>query len=127
MTVLFSMTTTQDGPSDNGAIGVWRQRLSEYEIAEVLLLLALDPLPKHMTESQTKLLQKYTWAGGPNDPMPDTDVRDTDCFLLLQSFVMAINEKDSGCADAALTDLQPYLKPFLLDLGLQVIENLEKD
>jgi len=122
-----NMTNPQDGRSDDGPIGVWRQRLSDYEIAEVLLLLALDPLPRHMTESQTKLLQKYTWVGGPSDPSPETDLRDADCFLLLQSFVMAINEKDSSCADAALTDLQPYLKPFLLDLGLQVIENLEND
>ncbi len=97
------------------------------EIATVLVLLHLQALPRQMNERQTRLMHMYTWVAEPGEPLPPQGscVKDEELFLLLQSFVMAVQWDEAASADRCLTDMLTSLRnPLLMSLGLDIVEKL---
>ena len=96
-------------------------------MATVLLLLELKALPQHLNERQRALLELYTWVSDPGEPLPPSgsNLKQEEDFLLMQSFVMAIQWKDAKRADRSFTELMPKLKSaFLIGLGLDIVLKL---
>lgn len=102
--------------------GVWRRHLIDAEITQVLLITSIGP--QRLNEEETSLRQKYsTPADGSS--LPETYL-DADCFVLLQCFVMAVEESDYDSCDVCLTNLRPFFKPFMLDLAISIVDAVKK-
>ena len=100
------------------------------EIATIFLILELQPLTQQMGERERSLLAIYMDVGELTDAVPPAGsvLKEENDFLLVQSFVMAIGERDADRADFCLTELMPRLKnAFLLGIGLDLVEKVYRE
>ncbi|XP_062997725.1 40-kDa huntingtin-associated protein-like [Elgaria multicarinata webbii] len=92
--------------------------LLQCEVTRVLLLLLLQPPPSKLLPEHAQTLEKYSWEALDASPgyVP------SELFLLLQSTVMACQEKDPESLKVLQKELWPLLTPeqnHLLHLVLQ--------
>lgn len=80
-----------------------------------------------MNGRQSHLMQMYTTVSDATEPLPKQTFLNPDEFLLLQSFVLAVQWKDAKTADRILTDLLPLSDGFVALLGLNLVERLYDD
>ncbi|TFJ96925.1 interferon gamma receptor 1 [Platysternon megacephalum] len=114
----------QAGPSPPS--GAFLEVLVRCEVSRVLLLLLLQPpLPKLLPE-HAQTLEKYCWeafeSGAGAGQLPQAGYLPPGLFLLLQSTVMACQEKDLEALKVLQAELWPLLSPeqnHLLHLVLQ--------
>uniref|UniRef100_A0A914XHU3 Factor VIII intron 22 protein n=1 Tax=Plectus sambesii TaxID=2011161 RepID=A0A914XHU3_9BILA len=118
---LWTYALKLHGETTSGATGLILKRC---EMATVVLLLSLRALPNHMNGRQSHLMQMYSSVGDPTEPLPKQSFLNADEFLLLQSFVLAVQWKDAHAADKILTDLLPLSDAFVALLGLDLVERL---
>ncbi|CAI5793679.1 factor VIII intron 22 protein-like [Podarcis lilfordi] len=98
--------------------GAFLDELLHCEVARVLLLLLLQPPPSKLMPEHAKTLEKYSWEALDASPgyVP------SELFLLLQSAVMACQEKDLEALKVLQKELWPLLTPeqnHLLHLVVQ--------
>lgn len=102
--------------------GVFRKYLSDAEIVQILLISAVGPQkPQRLSQDEMNLRQKYVTIV---DVVVDTYL-DLDCFALLQNFILAVDENDYESCDVCLSNLRPFLKPFMLDLGIEIVKSVK--
>ncbi|XP_049325347.1 40-kDa huntingtin-associated protein isoform X2 [Astyanax mexicanus] len=90
-------------PGANTPVGAFMDIVAKCEISRVLLLMLLEKLlPEH---AQT--LERYAWESF--DSHSQVNFLPEDVFLLLQSVVMACQEKDTESLKALQTELWPIL------------------
>ncbi|XP_054716415.1 40-kDa huntingtin-associated protein-like [Uloborus diversus] len=85
-------------------IGAFTAILRETEITRLLLLLYLKPPPIKLKPEHAKLLDRYASL--------DTDsvsYIEEDLYLMLQSLMIAVNEKDEDALSKLEKDIWPYL------------------
>ncbi|XP_072483082.1 40-kDa huntingtin-associated protein-like [Notamacropus eugenii] len=109
-------------PGGPGPPGAFLDVLGQCEVSRVLLLLLLQPPPPKLLPEHARTLEKYCWEafdGHGQDggcPLPE------ELFLLLQSLVMAAQEKDLDAVRVLQGELWPLLtadQNHLLHLILQ--------
>ncbi|XP_042335673.1 40-kDa huntingtin-associated protein-like [Sceloporus undulatus] len=98
--------------------GAFLEELLHCEVSRVLLLLLLQPPPSKLLPEHARTLEKYSWEALDASPgyVPP------ELFLLLQSAVMASQEKDAQALQALQKELWPLLSPeqnHILHLVLQ--------
>nr|XP_003223434.1 PREDICTED: factor VIII intron 22 protein [Anolis carolinensis] len=98
--------------------GAFLDELLRCEVTRVLLLLLLQPPPSKLLPEQAQTLEKYSWEALDASPghVP------AELYLLLQSTVIACQEKDLEALKALQKELWPLLNPeqnHLLHLVLQ--------
>lgn len=69
-------------------------------------------------------MQMYSTVSEPTEPLPKQTFLNAEEFLLLQSFVLAVQWKDAKAADRVLTDLLPLSDAFVALLGLDLVDRL---
>ncbi|XP_017554597.1 40-kDa huntingtin-associated protein isoform X2 [Pygocentrus nattereri] len=90
-------------PGTNTPVGAFMDIIAKCEISRVLLLMLLEKLlPEH---AQT--LERYAWESF--DSHSQVNFLPEDVFLLLQSVVMACQEKDTESLKSLQTELWPLL------------------
>nr|XP_033785228.1 40-kDa huntingtin-associated protein-like isoform X2 [Geotrypetes seraphini] len=90
------------------------------EVSRVLLLMLLQPPPQKLLPEHAQTLEKYDWE--PFDNHSHVNYLPEDVFLLLQSVVMACQEKDIESLKVLQVELWPLLtaeQNHLLHLVLQ--------
>ncbi|XP_019376549.1 PREDICTED: factor VIII intron 22 protein-like [Gavialis gangeticus] len=116
----------QAGPSPPS--GAFLEVLVHCEVSRVLLLLLLQPPPPKLLPEHARTLEKYCWeafesgAGAGAGQLPQAAYLPPGLFLLLQSAVMACQEKDLEALKVLQAELWPLLSPeqnHLLHLVLQ--------
>ncbi|XP_006261506.4 40-kDa huntingtin-associated protein [Alligator mississippiensis] len=116
----------QAGPSPPS--GAFLEVLVHCEVSRVLLLLLLQPPPPKLLPEHARTLEKYCWeafesgAGVGAGQLPQAAYLPPGLFLLLQSAVMACQEKDLEALKVLQAELWPLLSPeqnHLLHLVLQ--------
>lgn len=91
------------------------------------ILASIQALPQQMNGRQSHLMQMYSSVSDPSEPLPKQSFLSAEEFLLLQSFVLAVQWKDAKAADKILTDLIPLSDPFVALLGLDLVDRLYDD
>lgn len=80
-----------------------------------------------MSERHVALFERYNKVVGVDEPLPcalgDSYLNEND-YLLLQSFVLAVNWRDASMADSAITQLMPRLKALHSMLFIDIVEAL---
>ncbi|EMP39128.1 Factor VIII intron 22 protein [Chelonia mydas] len=114
----------QAGPSPPS--GAFLEVLVRCEVSRVLLLLLLQPPPPKLQPEHAQTLEKYCWeafeSGAGAGQLPQAGYLPPGLFLLLQSTVMACQEKDLEALKVLQAELWPLLSPeqnHLLHLVLQ--------
>ncbi|XP_075797360.1 40-kDa huntingtin-associated protein-like [Pelodiscus sinensis] len=114
----------QAGPSPPS--GAFLEVLVRCEVSRVLLLLLLQPPPPKLLPEHAQTLEKYCWeafeSGAGAGQLPQAGYLPPGLFLLLQSAVMACQEKDLEALKVLQAELWPLLSPeqnHLLHLVLQ--------
>ncbi|XP_067327655.1 40-kDa huntingtin-associated protein-like [Anolis sagrei] len=98
--------------------GTFLDELLRCEVTRVLLLLLLQPPPSKLLPEHAQTLEKYSWEALDASP----SYIPAELYLLLQSTVMACQEKDLEALKALQKELWPLLSPeqnHLLHLVLQ--------
>jgi len=100
------------GFKDNGdRIGAFAQILNEVEVTRILILLLLQPSPYKLNPEHEKLLQRY----GDIDSLP-ADYVEEDLYLMLQSLMIAIEEKNERAILHLEKDIWPKLNSVQSDI-----------
>ncbi|KAJ3615104.1 hypothetical protein NHX12_018672 [Muraenolepis orangiensis] len=94
-------------PSTNAPVGAFLDIVAKCEISRVLLLMFLEPPPQKLLPEHAQTLERYAWESF--DPHSHVTFLPETVFLLLQSVVMACQEKDTESLKALQTELWPYL------------------
>uniref|UniRef100_A0A4W5PEK2 Coagulation factor VIII associated n=1 Tax=Hucho hucho TaxID=62062 RepID=A0A4W5PEK2_9TELE len=94
-------------PGTSTPVGAFLDIVAKCEISRVLLLMLLEPPPQKLLPEHAQTLERYAWESF--DPHSQVTFLPENVFLLLQSVVMACQEKDTE----SLKSLQPELWPLL--------------
>uniref|UniRef100_A0A674MHX0 Coagulation factor VIII associated n=1 Tax=Takifugu rubripes TaxID=31033 RepID=A0A674MHX0_TAKRU len=88
-------------------VGAFLDIVAKCEISRVLLLMLLEPPPQKLLPEHAQTLERYAWESF--DPHSQETVLPDNVFLLLQSVVMACQEKDTESLKSLQTELWPFL------------------
>ncbi|XP_068813619.1 40-kDa huntingtin-associated protein-like [Struthio camelus] len=123
---LAALTRAQALARAGGGGGAFREALARCEVSRVLLLLLLQPPPAKLPPEHARTLEQYCWEAlesGPGGGQPAAaGYLPAELFLLLQSAVLACQEKDLEALKALQAELWPLLSAeqnHLLHLVLQ--------
>uniref|UniRef100_A0A8C2WJ63 Coagulation factor VIII associated n=1 Tax=Cyclopterus lumpus TaxID=8103 RepID=A0A8C2WJ63_CYCLU len=106
-----SLSSTSSTPFEivacmNG--GAFLDIVAKCEISRVLLLMLLEqPPPQKLLPEHAQTLERYAWESF--DPHSQVTFLPENVFLLLQSVVMACQEKDTESLKSLQTELWPFL------------------
>ncbi|XP_004624518.1 factor VIII intron 22 protein-like, partial [Octodon degus] len=104
------------------APGAFSDMLVRCEVSRVLLLLLLQPPPAKLLPEHAQTLEKYSWEAFDSHGPESGGQLPEELFLLLQSLVMAAQEKDIEAIKALQVEMWPLLtaeQNHLLHLVLQ--------
>ncbi|XP_029446147.1 factor VIII intron 22 protein-like isoform X2 [Rhinatrema bivittatum] len=104
----------------NTPVGAFLDVIVKCEVSRVLLLMLLQPPPQKLLPEHAQTLEKYDWEAF--DSHSHVNYLPDDVFLLLQSVVMACQEKDIESLKVLQVELWPLLtaeQNHLLHLVLQ--------
>ncbi|XP_006011847.1 40-kDa huntingtin-associated protein isoform X1 [Latimeria chalumnae] len=107
-------------PGSCTPVGAFLDVIAKCEISRVLLLLLLQPPPQKLLPEHAQTLEKYDWESF--DSHSQVNYLSENVFLLLQSVVMANQEKDVESMKILQVELWPLLtqeQNHLLHLVLQ--------
>ncbi|XP_063064953.1 40-kDa huntingtin-associated protein isoform X2 [Engraulis encrasicolus] len=107
-------------PGTNTPVGAFTDLMAKCEISRVLLLMLLEPPPQKLLPEHAQTLERYAWESF--DSHSQVNFLPENVFLLLQSVVMACQEKDIESLKYLQTELWPLLSAdhnHLLHLVLQ--------
>uniref|UniRef100_V9L6M0 Coagulation factor VIII-associated 1 n=1 Tax=Callorhinchus milii TaxID=7868 RepID=V9L6M0_CALMI len=107
-------------PGTNIPVGAFVDVMARCEISRVLLLMLLQPPPQKLLPEHAQTLEKYDWESF--DSHSQVNYLPENVFLLLQSVVMACQERDVDSLRQLQVELWPLLTPeqnHLLHLVLQ--------
>uniref|UniRef100_A0A8B9NJ74 F8I2 protein n=1 Tax=Accipiter nisus TaxID=211598 RepID=A0A8B9NJ74_9AVES len=102
--------------------GAFLDVLARCEVSRVLLLLLLQPPPAKLLPEHARTLEQYCWEAPEGGAGPGSGYLPAELFLLLQSAVLACQEKDAEALKALQGELWPLLSAeqnHLLHLVLQ--------
>ncbi|XP_053931684.1 40-kDa huntingtin-associated protein-like [Cuculus canorus] len=125
---LAALTRAQALAGAGAAGGACPELLARCEVSRVLLLLLLQPPPAKLPPEHARTLERYCWGGSGAGPGPGGGAGAAggplppELFLLLQSAVLACQEKDARALRALQAELWPLLgaeQNHLLHLVLQ--------
>ncbi|XP_036030498.1 40-kDa huntingtin-associated protein [Onychomys torridus] len=105
-----------------GTLGAFADILVRCEVSRVLLLLLLQPPPAKLLPEHAQTLEKYSWEAFDGHGQDSSGQLPEELFLLLQSLVMAAQEKDTGGIKKLQVEMWPLLtaeQNHLLHLVLQ--------
>uniref|UniRef100_A0A3Q4B0N4 Uncharacterized protein n=1 Tax=Mola mola TaxID=94237 RepID=A0A3Q4B0N4_MOLML len=88
-------------------VGAFLDIVAKCEISRVLLLMFLEPPPQKLLPEHAQTLERYAWESF--DPHSQATFLPENVFLLLQSVVMACQEKDTESLKSLQTELWPFL------------------
>ncbi|KAI5089981.1 factor VIII intron 22 protein isoform X1 [Silurus meridionalis] len=94
-------------PGTNTPVGAFLDIVAKCEISRVLLLMLLEPPPQKLLPEHAQTLERYAWESF--DSHSQVNFLAEDVFLLLQSVVMACQEKDIESLKSLQTELWPHL------------------
>uniref|UniRef100_A0A4W4H0B3 Factor VIII intron 22 protein n=1 Tax=Electrophorus electricus TaxID=8005 RepID=A0A4W4H0B3_ELEEL len=94
-------------PGSNTPAGAFMDIVAKCEISRVLLLMLLEPPPQKLLPEHAQTLERYAWESF--DSHSQVNFLPEDVFLLLQSVVMACQEKDTESLKSLQTELWPLL------------------
>uniref|UniRef100_A0A8C1SM95 Factor VIII intron 22 protein-like n=1 Tax=Cyprinus carpio TaxID=7962 RepID=A0A8C1SM95_CYPCA len=94
-------------PGTNTPVGAYMDIIAKCEISRVLLLMLLEPPPQKLLPEHAQTLERYAWESF--DSHSQVNFLPENVFLLLQSVVMACQEKDTESLKALQTELWPLL------------------
>uniref|UniRef100_A0A665X0T2 Zgc:101679 n=1 Tax=Echeneis naucrates TaxID=173247 RepID=A0A665X0T2_ECHNA len=94
-------------PGTSTPVGAFLDIVAKCEISRVLLLMLLEPPPQKLLPEHAQTLERYAWESF--DPHSQVTFLPENVFLLLQSVVMACQEKDTESLKALQTELWPLL------------------
>uniref|UniRef100_A0A3B3ZV80 Uncharacterized protein n=1 Tax=Periophthalmus magnuspinnatus TaxID=409849 RepID=A0A3B3ZV80_9GOBI len=94
-------------PGTSTPVGAFLDIVAKCEISRVLLLMLLEPPPQKLLPEHAQTLERYAWESF--DPHSQVTFLPENVFLLLQSVVMACQEKDTESLKSLQTDLWPFL------------------
>uniref|UniRef100_A0A672YY83 Factor VIII intron 22 protein-like n=1 Tax=Sphaeramia orbicularis TaxID=375764 RepID=A0A672YY83_9TELE len=94
-------------PGTNTHVGAFLDIVAKCEISRVLLLMLLEPPPQKLLPEHAQTLERYAWESF--DPHSQVTFLPENVFLLLQSVVMACQEKDTESLKSLQTELWPFL------------------
>ncbi|KAM9180694.1 40-kDa huntingtin-associated protein-like [Dugong dugon] len=104
------------------ALGAFSDVLVRCEVSRVLLLLLLQPPPAKLLPEHAHTLEKYSWEAFDSHGHDGSGQLPEELFLLLQSLVMATQEKDTEAIKSLQVEMWPLLSAeqnHLLHLVLQ--------
>ncbi|XP_035208724.1 40-kDa huntingtin-associated protein-like isoform X2 [Stegodyphus dumicola] len=119
LTVLTEMQVIAEkrGVKENGErIGAFTSILNNVEISRILLLLLLKPPEFKLRPEHAKLLEQYSDID--RDPV---DYIEDDLYLLLQSLMIAVKERDESALLHLERDLWPRLTPLQNDILSKIL------
>ncbi|KAJ8283796.1 hypothetical protein COCON_G00026460 [Conger conger] len=94
-------------PGTNTPVGAFLDIVARCEISRVLLLMLLEPPPQKLLPEHAQTLERYAWESF--DSHSQVTFLPENVFLLLQSVVMACQEKDTESLKSLQTELWPLL------------------
>lgn len=94
-------------PGSITPVGAFLDIVAKCEISRVLLLMLLEPPPQKLLPEHAQTLERYAWESF--DPHSQLTFLPENVFLLLQSVVMACQEKDTESLKSLQTELWPFL------------------
>uniref|UniRef100_A0A671YII0 Coagulation factor VIII associated n=1 Tax=Sparus aurata TaxID=8175 RepID=A0A671YII0_SPAAU len=94
-------------PGTSMPVGAFLDIVAKCEISRVLLLMLLEPPPQKLLPEHAQTLERYAWESF--DPHSQVTFLPENVFLLLQSVVMACQEKDTESLKSLQTELWPFL------------------
>lgn len=94
-------------PGISTPVGAFLDIVAKCEISRVLLLMLLEPPPQKLLPEHAQTLERYAWESF--DPHSQVTFLPENVFLLLQSVVMACQEKDTESLKSLQTELWPFL------------------
>uniref|UniRef100_A0A3B4TIV0 Coagulation factor VIII associated n=2 Tax=Seriola TaxID=8160 RepID=A0A3B4TIV0_SERDU len=94
-------------PGTSTPVGAFLDIVATCEISRVLLLMLLEPPPQKLLPEHAQTLERYAWESF--DPHSQVTFLPENVFLLLQSVVMACQEKDTESLKSLQTELWPLL------------------
>ncbi|XP_072347992.1 40-kDa huntingtin-associated protein-like [Scyliorhinus torazame] len=103
-------------------VGAFLDVIARCEVSRVLLLMLFQPPPQKLLLEHAHTLEKYDWESF--DSHNQVNYLPENIFLLLQSVVMACQEKDLESLKVLQVELWPLLTPeqnHLLHLVLQEV------
>ncbi|XP_038639757.1 40-kDa huntingtin-associated protein [Scyliorhinus canicula] len=103
-------------------VGAFMDVIARCEVSRVLLLMLFQPPPQKLLQEHAQTLEKYDWESF--DSHNQVNYLPENIFLLLQSVVMACQEKDLESLKVLQVELWPLLTPeqnHLLHLVLQEV------
>ncbi|XP_078093278.1 40-kDa huntingtin-associated protein isoform X1 [Mustelus asterias] len=109
-------------PGTCSPVGAFMDVIARCEVSRVLLLMLLQPPPQKLLLEHAQTLEKYDWESF--DSHSQVNYLPENIFLLLQSVVMACQEKDLESLKVLQVELWPLLTPeqnHLLHLVLQEV------
>ncbi|XP_041958560.1 40-kDa huntingtin-associated protein isoform X1 [Alosa sapidissima] len=92
-------------PGTNTPVGAFMDLMAKCEISRVLLLMLLEPPPQKLLPEHAQTLERYAWESF--DSHSQVTFLPENIFLLLQSVVMACQEKDTESLKSLQTELWP--------------------
>nr|CAB3244099.1 factor VIII intron 22 protein [Phallusia mammillata] len=98
--------------------GAYLSSQNQCETTVVLLILLLNPHPLHIREQHSTILQKYIWSEGQDALHHSTPCKNDDCFMLMQSLVIACSAHDISTIQKLESALRKYIsveQSFLLN------------
>lgn len=106
---------------NNERIGAYAQILSDVEVSRILLLLLLQPPSFKMRPEHAKLLEQY----GDID-REHVDYIEEDLYLMLQSLMIAVQEKDEAALLHLEKDLWPCLSGYQCDILNRIVTQFKE-
>ncbi|KAM4819181.1 40-kDa huntingtin-associated protein [Thomomys bottae] len=104
-------------------LGAFSDVLARCEVSRVLLLLLLQPPPAKLLPEHAQTLERYSWEAFDSHGQDSSSSQlPEELFLLLQSLVMATQEKDTEAIKSLQVEMWPLLtaeQNHLLHLVLQ--------
>ncbi|KAJ4945024.1 hypothetical protein JOQ06_013563 [Pogonophryne albipinna] len=94
-------------PGISTPVGAFLDIVAKCEVSRVLLLMLLEPPPQKLLPEHAQTLERYAWESF--DPHSQVTFLPENVFLLLQSVVMACQEKDTESLKSLQTELWPLL------------------
>jgi len=106
---------------NNERIGAYTQILSDVEVSRILLLLLLKPPSFKMKPEHEKLLEQYS-----DIDREHAEYIEEDLYLMLQSLMIAVQEKDESALVQLEKDLWPRLTGLQCDILDAIVSNFKE-
>ncbi|GIY65731.1 factor VIII intron 22 protein [Caerostris darwini] len=108
----------KEGYKENGErIGAFTEILNEVEVTRILLLLLLQPPKYKLNPEHAKLLDRYA-----NMDIEPVDYIDEDLYLLIQSLMIAIEERNESALLHLERDIWPKLNGQQNDILNEILK-----